>query len=154
MEFVFQDIYWESGFFQGCQDFVDMFDMFFFVFGIDEDIIQICCGEVVEEFVEDVVNEVLEDVRGIVETKWHYQSLVESESGDEGCFPFVSFGYPDSVENDDDIQFGENLGFIQSIQGFPNQGQEVLVFDGDIVQASIIGTDSDTTIWFPYEEER
>ncbi len=58
MEFVFQDIYQESSFFQDCQDFVDMFDMFFFVFEIDEDVIQICCGEIVEEFVKDIINKV------------------------------------------------------------------------------------------------
>ncbi len=98
-----------------------MFDMLFFIFGIDEDVIQICYNEIVEEFVEDVINEVLEGIRGITETEWHYQGLVESESGDEGCLPFVSFGYPDSVESNDDVQFDEDLDFVQNIQGFPNQ---------------------------------
>ncbi len=154
MEFAFQDIHQESGFFQDCQDFVDIFDMFFFVFGIDENVIQICCNEIIEEFVENVVNEVLEGARDIVEIEWHHQGFVESESDDEGCFLFVFFGYLDFVENDDDIQFGEDFSFVQNIQDFPNQGQGVPVFDGDIVQVSIVGTDSDTVAWFPYEEER
>ncbi len=64
---------------------------------------------------EDVVNKVLESVRGIVETEWHHQSFVESESDDEGCLPFMSFSYPDSVENDDDVQFDEDFDFVQSI---------------------------------------
>ncbi len=86
MEFVFQDIYWESSFFQDCQDFIDIFDIFFFVFEINEDIIQIYCDEIVEEFVEDVINEVLEDVKNIVEIEWHHQDFVESESDDEAIF--------------------------------------------------------------------
>ncbi len=64
---------------------------------------------------EDVVNEVLEGVRSIIKTEWHHQGLVESELDDEGCLPFVSFSYLDSVENDDDVQFGEDLSFVQSI---------------------------------------
>ncbi len=131
-----------------------MFNMFFFVFGIDENIIQICYSEIVEEFIKDVVNEVLEDVKDITEIEWYHQNLVESESDDEGCLPFVSFSYLDSVENNDDVQFGEDLGFVQSIQGFPDQEQGIPIFDNDIVQASVIGTDSDTAIQFPYEEER
>ncbi len=64
---------------------------------------------------EDVINKVLEGIRDIVEIEWYHSDLVESESDDEDCFLFISFDYLDSVENNDDVQFDEDLDFIQNI---------------------------------------
>jgi hypothetical protein len=71
---------------QTLKDNVEMFGMFFLVFGIDEDIIDEDHYEFVEFHHKHRVHEVHEVGCGIRETKGHYQELVKTIMSGESSF--------------------------------------------------------------------
>ena len=73
----------------------DMFDMLFWVLGVDEDVIKVDDHEHVEEVREDVVHEVLKCGRHICEPKRHHTPFEGSVSGAECGLPFITLGNAD-----------------------------------------------------------
>ena len=56
----------------------------------NEKIIEIACHEVIYVIMKDVVNVVLENTRGIAETKRHDYVFIEAIVSMENCFPFFT----------------------------------------------------------------
>ena len=70
----------------------------------------------------------------------------------EGGFPFISLGNADKVVCMSEIDFGINLCFPRSIQKISKEWEWVLVFPRDLVKTSIIYTQLERSIFFPYKE--
>jgi hypothetical protein len=67
--------------------------MVLFIFGIDENIVQIYDDEDVSHVAEYVVHEVLESGGSVGHSEWHYQVFERSVTSSESGFPFMTFSY-------------------------------------------------------------
>ena len=67
-----------------------MFPMFINGFGIDKNIINVNNGEMTKG-VEDIIHNVLEFTRGVLETKKHNIPPIMSKRGGESSFVLISF---------------------------------------------------------------
>ena len=66
----------------------------------------------------DVVHKCLEGGRCIGEAKEHNCWFIESQGGDEGCFPLVFFSQPDVVISPLYIELGEEGGVFHVVNEF------------------------------------
>ena len=64
---------------------------FSFVFGVDENIIQIYNDKDIELFRKDLIDIALEGYRSVGQSKRYYLILKVAVSGLEGSFPLISF---------------------------------------------------------------
>ncbi len=82
---------------------------FIFVFGIDEDVIEVYYHKNVKLFYQDLINVALERGRYVGQSKRHDLILKVAITGPKGCFPFIAFLDPHSIIGIDQIEFGEML---------------------------------------------
>ena len=80
-----------------------------FVVAEDEDVVQIYNNKDIGHVADDVVHEMLKGGWGVGHTKGHYEVFDQPVSRTKGCFPFVSWGYPNVVVARSDIYLGEDL---------------------------------------------
>ena len=64
---------------------------------------------------KDVIHERLKGRRGIAEAKEHHGRFVESERGDECCFPLILLPDANVVIAPSDIKLGEQCGVFHII---------------------------------------
>lgn len=57
--------------------------------GIDENVIQVDHQKTAQKLMENVIDEVLEDCRGICQSKRHHQVFVVPLRGVKGCLPLI-----------------------------------------------------------------
>ena len=81
-----------------------MFPMFINGFGVDKNIFNVNNGEMTKG-VEDIIHNVLEFTRGILETKKRNIPLIMSKMGDESNFVLISFTDLDLLEPGFHIEF-------------------------------------------------
>src|SRR5437667_5152493 len=60
--------------------------------------------------------------------------------------PFVSLPEPDAIVSVLQVQLAEDPGSVETVQQFTDQGQWVAVLDSDVVQASVVDTESEGPI--------
>ena len=66
---------------------------------------------------------------------------------------FIAFSDTESVERSNNVQLSEDPGSAQTIQGFRDQRQGILVFDSDGIQASVVNTETKTSSRFLHEQD-
>ena len=66
---------------------------------------------------------------------------------------FIIFSDTESVEHSNNVQLDEDSDSAQIIQGFRDQRQEILVFDSDDIQASVVNTEIKTFSEFLHEQD-
>ena len=93
---------------------------FSFVFGIDEDIIQIYNYKDIEFFSKDLIDIALECCRSVGQSKRHYLILEVTVSSPESSFPLISFANSLPVVGTDEVELGKSPCLPQSIQGLPD----------------------------------
>ena len=121
-----------------------MLDVVLQVPRIDQDIVKVCRGAVVQHVVEDVVDIVLERCRGSLETERRYQRLVEAETRDERGQPFVAFHYTYLIESGDNVKFREKFCFADGIESLLDQRDRVTALHRDVVDAPVVDADTDS----------
>jgi hypothetical protein len=138
---------------QTLKDNSEMFDMFFLVFGIDEDIIDEDHYELVELRHKYGVHDVHEVGWGVRETKGHYQKFVEAMSSRESGFWNITRSNFYLMITRTKVDLGENFGSSQLIKQNIDSGKRIFALDGDYIEQSVIHTQSQATI-FLFDEER
>ena len=121
---------------------------FAFIFGLDEDIIQIHNDEDIKLFREDFIDVALECYRSVGQSKRHYLIFEIAVSGPESSFPLISFTNSHPVIGTSEVELGKPPCSPQSIQGLLDQRKLILIFDGRVVKSLIINAKSEVAIWF------
>jgi hypothetical protein len=120
------------------QDLLDVFDVILSGFAVDQDVVQIDDDGNVQEFTEDFVHELLKRSGGVCQAEWHDQIFEETVTRSESGLPFFSCGYPYKVVCAAEVDLGEILGVLKSVQVFLNEGKWIAVLDSDLVQAAVV----------------
>lgn len=113
--------------------------MFFESFGEDEDIVHIyddlAAGDKV---LENAIHHSLERGRGVHESKEHNQGFEKASIGFKGAFPLVTLFHPNIVIPSAQIDFREDMRFLEFIDKLGNQGKGILVLDSVLIEFAII----------------
>src|SRR5690606_27362774 len=112
--------------------------MVFQVLGVHIDIIEVRSAEVIDSFMQDVVDPSLEGGRCIRQSERHDKIFEESPMCSKGRHPFVAFPYPEEVVGPLEIDFREVFGFLETIQGGRDQWERVYVLLCDLIQPSVV----------------
>jgi hypothetical protein len=147
-EFTFGELSIKLMISQMLKDNLEMFGMFFLVFGIDEDIIDKEHYEFVELRHKHGVHEVHEVCWGIHETKGHYQEIVKTVTSGESGFRNVTRPNFDLMITRTKVDLGENFGSRQLIKKNIDSRIRIFVLDGECIERSVIQTQSQATIFF------
>jgi hypothetical protein len=51
------------------------------------------------------------------------------------------------------VDFGVSVGFPQGIEEVGDEGKGILVFLGDLVEPMVVHAQSETSVFFPHEED-
>ena len=104
--------------------------------------------------IQDIIDVVLECAWRICKTKEHDQVFVEFCTCAESSFPLFTLCHLDVVECRDNVKLGVPNCLAELIQGFPDQWQEVTVFDSNGVQALIVHAEMQSTSWLSDKENK
>jgi len=116
--------------------------MFFKRVGVDQEVVEVGCKELVEVVAERIVYEVLEGARGVTEAERHHLVLKQAIATAKCRLPFFTLSHPEEVIAISHVQFGEVFCAGQTLQQFPNEWEGVAVLDGDFVQSAVVHTES------------
>ena len=92
-----------------------------FIFGINEDVIQVNNNKDIKFFGQNLIDVALEAGRSVEKTKTHHLIFEVAVSNSEGDLPLIAFSYPHLVVSTGQVQLSELLSPTQSIQGLPNE---------------------------------
>ena len=116
--------------------------MFFIGFGKDQNIVKVSDDEVVQVFLERVVDQGLEGSGCVGKPERHHQVLVLAVSSTKCCFPFFPLLNADSVVYLADVDCGEPFRALKAVLQFVNPWQGVAVLDRHIVEFPIVHAES------------
>jgi hypothetical protein len=137
-EFAFGELSIKLVISQTLQNNSKVFDKFFFIFGIDQNIIDEDHYEFIELRHEYGVHEVHEVSWGICETEGHDQKLIETITSGEGGFGNVTKSNFDLMITGMEIDFGEDFGSSQLIKKNINSGKRIFVLNGYCIDRSVV----------------
>ena len=89
--------------------------VFFLVFGVDEDIIQIHNNKDIKFFRKDLIDIALEGYQSAGQSKRYYLILEVTVSGPESSFLFISFANSHLVVGTGEVKLGKPSCLSQSI---------------------------------------
>jgi hypothetical protein len=116
--------------------------MFFFIFGIDQNVIDEDHYKFIKLCHEYRVHEIHEVGWGICENKGHDQELVETITSGEGSFENVTRSNFDLMITGTEINLGENFGSSQLIKKNINSGKRIFILDGYRIERPVVHTTS------------
>ena len=101
-----------------------------------------------------MVDIVLEGHRSITKAEWYDEGLKEAKLSNKGCLPLVAFYNLYVIKCSNNVQLSIDLGVTQSVQCFSDQGQGVLILNGNVVQATVVLADVYSSAQFYGEEDK
>src|SRR3954466_12395183 len=120
--------------------------MFFFPFGINQNVIDENNDKLIQEVHKNLIHEVHEIRGGIGLSKRHDCILIQSISGGKCSLWDILCTNLELMITSSKINLRKHLGTGQLIKQIFYLGQGVLVLDGDIIQLPIIRTQAVTSI--------
>jgi hypothetical protein len=96
----------------------------------------------------------LEGHRGIGKSKGHYQPFKRAIASAEGSLPFFTFCDVNKVIGVTKVDFGVGVGFPRGINEVGDEGKGISIFLGDLVEPAVVHAQSETSVFFPHEEDR
>src|SRR5690242_1401601 len=103
--------------------------MFSLVAREDQNVIQINDHKLIKILTKDIIHQVLEDCRGVRETKGHNNILEMTISSTECCFPFVTWPDPDKIVSTPEINLREFSSEAEPVEKVVYQWQRIAVLD-------------------------
>src|SRR4051794_2111827 len=97
---------------------------------IDQDVIEIDYHAVVKERTEDIIDKALEGGRGISETERHHSEFIMTVAGTNGCLWYIFVLDTDLVIARAEVEFGEHLYALDTIEDLINARERIPIFDG------------------------
>src|SRR5579871_6581741 len=119
-----------------------MLFVLFLVLRVNQQIVQVCYHEFVQVWSQHIVDEGLEARRCVGESERHYGVLIVSVSRSECCLPFVTLLDPYLMIGFSNVQLRKNSCLAGLFSQLVNEWQWVAVLDRNIVQLSIVDTES------------
>jgi hypothetical protein len=110
-----------------------MLSVFQWIFGINEDVVQIYNDIDVEEVRKEVIHESLESSRSIGQALGHDEPLERAVASSECGFPLIAVGNPNEVIGLLQVNFGEDLRTPTGVQKVGNEGKWISVLPGDVI---------------------
>ena len=101
---------------EDSEDFAEMAEMISECAAKDEKVVQIHEEGTIEEGGEDGIHCALEGGRGVAQTEWHDEVLVQAKSGAEGGLLNITGGDANLVVSHLQIQFAEHTCTADSVQ--------------------------------------
>ena len=127
---------------------------FTFIFGIDEDIIQIHNDRDIEFFRENLIYIALECCQSVGQSKRHYLIFEMAISGPKSSLLLISFTNSHPVIGICEVKLGKPSCLPQSIQGLLDQRKWILILDGEVVKTLIINAKLEAAIWLLIKKDR
>ena len=127
--------------------------VFFDSSGVDQNVVEVNNDEGIEVEAEDVVHEALEGGGGVGEAEWDDGELEVAVAGAEGCLLDVGILDSDLVVALAEVDFGEDGGPMQAIEHIVDAGEGVGIFDGDVVEGSVVDAEAETPVLLADEED-
>ena len=121
---------------------------------IHHDIVQVYDHKSVEEWLEHLVHERAKCGGCINKAKRHHKEFERPVPCCARCLWFVSLGDAHLVLPRAQVKFGEVPRFAKLVEQVRNQGNRLLVLDGDLVERSIVDAHLQRSILFVLEEDQ
>src|SRR3954467_5881394 len=118
----------------------------FEVGAVDQDVIDVYNDAFVQEWTEHIVDQSLECRGGVGEAEGHYREFVMAISRAEGCLRDILVLDADLVIAGAEVDLGEHLGTLYSVEYFINTREGVTVLDGQFVQRAVVDTHSQASV--------
>src|SRR3954453_12501618 len=96
---------------------------------IDQDVVEVYDYTIVEQRAEDIVDEPLEGSWGIGEAERHHREFIMSIACPESCLGYVFVLNTDLVVARAEVEFGEYLGALNSVEDLIDAGKGIPIFD-------------------------
>jgi hypothetical protein len=110
-----------------------MLSVFRWIFGINEDVIQIYNNIDVKEVRKEVIHELLESSRSVGQALGHDEPLERAVASSEHGFPLIAIGNPNKVIGVLQVNFSEDLRTPTSVQKIGNEGKWISVLPGNVI---------------------
>ena len=101
-------------------------------------VIQVHDHGAVEEWLEHLVYECVKCGRCISKVKRHHKEFERPVPCSARCLRFVSLGDAYLVVPEAQVEFGEVPRFTKLVKQVRNQGNQIFILDGDLVERSIV----------------
>ena len=139
---------------QGLQYQTQMLHMLFRCPAEDENVIQVHQTADAYMLGKHTIHESLECGWCISQTKTQHLVLKLALVSDEGSFMHVFFLEPDLIIGLLQVKRTEILSTMQAVQQLINSWQWILIFDGLVIETSVVHTHAQATIWFCNKQDR
>src|SRR3979490_345159 len=107
-----------------------------------------------DKVLEDLVHHRLEGRRAVGQSKVHHQWFEQTAISSERRFPFIAFFYPHVVIPPADVELGEVLRALESVNEVVNEGKGIAVLSGDQVERAIVLYKAKLSVLLLDEEDR
>ena len=105
--------------------------------------INICVAEV--ESLKYLIDEPLERLRGVAQSKWHLQELIETEGCDNGSFGDVRWLNQYLMVGPYQVNLGEDTAAMERCRKVLYVKNRVSVWDGHVIECPVIPTGTPVT---------
>lgn len=134
-------------FLQRFQESIDNIDMILTqIFGLKQDVIKLEDEKNMKILGPNLVDDSLETNCGIPQPEKYYLIVEVNIIGSKSCLLLFSLLDPDLVIDIDLVEVCEILCTIKPVKRFVNQQQRIPVFYDQVIEVSVIDTQSQTTI--------
>lgn len=151
-ELALGEINLEAGFCQALEHFSHVGGVLLDVAGVDENVVKVGGGVVVQDIVEHVVDISLECRWGTAKAEGCDEGFVQAEPCDERGLPLMALSDPHAIERCDYVELDVDLGVADGVERFSDQGEGVSVLDGDVVHAAVVLADPHAAAGLPREK--
>ena len=131
---------------ESSEHLLDMFPVVVKIIRVDQNVVQINENAYIQEIRENVIHKMLKSGGGVGKSKGHNAPLKRTISSVEHSFPFGTFTDPDKMISMLEINFGEVMSFLWTIQEIGDLGEQVSVFLCNLIQATDIDTKAEGAI--------
>ena len=115
-----------------------MHDMLRGIFGEDNDVVQQPHADDIQVLFQDIIHEVLKACRGISGTLGADEVLIVPLPTSESSLPLIPLPDPNLVIGVAEVNFGEDLRKVKSIQHFRYEGEGEAVFNCHFVESPVV----------------
>ncbi|MBW0476409.1 hypothetical protein O181_016124 [Austropuccinia psidii MF-1] len=117
-----------------------MSDIFFLIFGKDNNIIKIKHSIHIKKIIEDIIDNILKRGRSIGGPKWNKKLLITAIFASKTCQVFITFLDSEQVICTMHINLGEDRRTIEYSENLIHRRSGILVLPSNIIESGVINT--------------
>ena len=115
-----------------------MLVVFFEGIGVNEDVVDISDGKLVQIQTKCGVDIGLKGCGRICQPEWHDAVLEMAIAGPECGFPLVAQGDSKQIVRTSKVDLGIILGVFQAVEELEDKWKRISIFDGDAVEGAVV----------------